>query len=136
MIGLTVYLNKKKLTVAGADDLCVLNAIVNAVGELGKSTVRIRKRSTEDLWLSVGGLTRRPEGTDDEHLRWLGHKRLRVGDRVTVKIVRTDRPNKHTSSTIAAGNRKKGSERLLRATKSKIKRQSAERKAARRKIMR
>jgi hypothetical protein len=44
MIGLTIYLNRKKLTVAGADDPCVLNAIVNAVGELGKSTEGIEKR--------------------------------------------------------------------------------------------
>jgi len=85
MIGLTVYLNKKKLAVAGADDLCVLNAIVNAVGELGKSTTRVGKRRTVDLWLSVGGLTRRPKGTEDEHLRWVGHKRLRIGDRITVQ---------------------------------------------------
>lgn len=55
-------LNEKKLTVAGADDLCALNAIVNALEELGKSTLRIRKRRTVGLWLSVGGLTRRPEG--------------------------------------------------------------------------
>jgi hypothetical protein len=44
MIGLAVYLNGKRMTVAGADDLCVLNAIVNAVGELGASTVRVGKR--------------------------------------------------------------------------------------------
>ena len=136
MIALTVYLNKKKLTVAGADDLCVLNAIMNAVGELGKSTVRIRKRRTEDLWLSVGGLTRRPKGAEDEHLRWLGHKRLRVGDRITVKIVRTDRPDKHISSTVAAGSRKKARERLQRAIKRKTKGQPAKRRAGSRKIMR
>jgi hypothetical protein len=68
MIGLTVYLNNKKLAVAGADDLCVLNAIVNAVGELGKSTTRVGKRRTLDLWLSVGGLTRRPKRTEHERL--------------------------------------------------------------------
>lgn len=132
MIGLTVYLNKKKLAVAGADDLCVLNAIVNAVGELGKSTTRMGKRRTVHLWLSVGGLTRRPKGTEDEHLRWVGHQRLRIGDRITVQIVRTDRPDKHTGSTVAAGYRKKAREKLQRAIDGKTKRQSAERKVGRR----
>jgi hypothetical protein len=132
MIGLTVYLNRKKLVVAGADDLCVLNAIVNAVGELGKSTARIGKRRGVDLWLSVGGLTRRPKGAEDEHLRWLSPKHLRVGDRITVQIVRTDRPDKHTGSTIAASNRKKATEKLQRAIKSKTKTRSTERKTTRR----
>jgi hypothetical protein len=104
MIALAVYLNKKKLTVAGTDDLCVLNAIVNAVGELGKSTVPLGKRGKPDLWLSVSGLTSRPNGAEDEHLRWIGHRRLRVGDKVTVQLVRTDRPDRHKSSTVATRN--------------------------------
>lgn len=49
MIAVAVYLNGKKLTVAGTDDLCVLNAIVNAVGELGKSTVPIGKRGKNNI---------------------------------------------------------------------------------------
>ena len=55
MIGLTVYLNGKKLTTSGADDLSVLNAIVNAVGELEKSTAPFGKRRRQ----TVGGLTHR-----------------------------------------------------------------------------
>ena len=74
MISLAVYLNGKKLTVAGADDLGVLNAIVNAVGSLGKSTAPVGKGVTRDLWLSVSGLTRRIEGAQDEHLRWIRMK--------------------------------------------------------------
>jgi hypothetical protein len=105
MIALAVYLNKKKLTVAGTDDLCVLNAIVNAVGELGKSTVPLGKRGKPDLWLSVSGLTSRPDGADDEHLGWIGHRRLRVGDKVTVQLVRTDQPDRHKSSTVATRSR-------------------------------
>ena len=104
MIALAVYLNRRKLTVAGTDDLCVLNAIVNAVGELGKSTLPIGKRGKPDLWLSVSGLTSRPDGAEDEHLRWISHRRLRVGDKVTVQLVRTDRPDRHRSSTVAKRN--------------------------------
>jgi hypothetical protein len=132
MIGLAVYLNRKKLTVAGTDDLCVLNAIVNAVGELGESTARVGKRRNADLWLSVGGLTRRPKGAEDEHLRWIGHKRLRVGDKITVQVVRTDRPDKPTGSSPAANNRQVARKKLERAIKSKSKRRSSERKIARR----
>lgn len=104
MIALAVYLNGKKLAVAGTDDLCVLNAIVNAVGELGKSTVPIGKRGKPDLWLSVSGLTSRPDGASDEHLRWIGHRLLRVGDKITVQLVQTDRPDRHRSSTVAMRN--------------------------------
>jgi hypothetical protein len=132
MIGLAVYLNRKKLTVAGTDDLCVLNAIVNAVGELGESTARVGERRNADLWLSVGGLTRRPKERKDEHLRWISHKRLRVGDKITVQVVRTDRPDKPTGSTPAANNRKIARKKLERAIKSKSTRQSTERRTARR----
>jgi hypothetical protein len=128
MIGLSVYLNKKRLVVAGADDLCVLNAIVNAVGELGKSTASNGNRRGVDLWLSVGGLTGRGEGVQDEHLRWVSQKRLRVSDRVTIEVVRTDRQDKHIGSTMAAGNRKEARERLERAIKGKAKRRAAKRK--------
>jgi hypothetical protein len=94
-------LNRKRLTVAGADDLAVLNAIVNAVGELGRSTIPLGKRGKPDLWLSVGGLTSRPEGTEDEHLSWVRRKRLRVGDKITVEVVLTERPHPHTGATVA-----------------------------------
>lgn len=104
MITLAVYLNGKKLTVAGTDDLCVLNAIVNAVGELGRLTVPIGERGKPDLWLSVSGSTSRPDGVEDEHLRWIGHRRLRVGDKITVQLVQTDRPDRHRSSTMATPN--------------------------------
>ncbi len=137
MIGLTVYLNGKQLTVAGADDLSVLNAIVNAVGNLGKSTAPFGKRRRQaDLWLSVGGLTRRRAGADNEHLRWIGHQRLRVGDRITVEIVRTERPDKHTSADIAGGERQK-LDLLLKTSKSQSKpKLPARPKRARRQIKR
>lgn len=132
MIGLAVYLNGKKLTVAGADDLCVLNAIVNAVGELGKATERVGRRRSVDLWLTVGGLTRRAKGAGDEHLRWLGHKRLRVGDKITVRVVQTDRPDKHKAATLAVKDRKMAAARMRHALKRLKKDQPVEKKASRR----
>jgi hypothetical protein len=121
MIGLAVYLNGKMLTVAGAEDLGVLNAIVNAVGQLGKSTAPIGKRTTPDLWLSVGGLTRRSKGAQDEHLRWIRLKRLRVGDKVTVQVVRTEKPDRHVGATVA-GSRQKAKRRMQKLMRGKTKR--------------
>jgi hypothetical protein len=93
MIGLAVYLNGKKLTVAGAEDLGVLNTIVTAVGQLGKSTAPLGRRPSVNLHLSVGGLTNRGNAVEDEHLR-----SLRVGDRVSVRIVRTDRASQYVDA--------------------------------------
>ena len=105
MIGLAVYLNRKKLTVAGTEDLSVLNAIVNAVGTLG-TKARVDKRKGVSLFLSVGGLTGRSGGLEDEHLRWVEHQRLRVGDRVSVRIVRTNKANKPRSAHSAGTGRR------------------------------
>lgn len=121
MIGLAVYLNRRMLTVAGAEDLGVLNAIVNAVGTLGKATAPIGRRTTRDLWLSVGGLTRRPKGAQDEHLRWIRMKRLRVGDKVTVQVVRTEHPSGHVGATVAES-RHKARQRVQRLMRDKTKR--------------
>lgn len=102
MIGLAVYLNRKRLTIAGAEDLCVLSAGIIAVGDLGASTAPVHPKRSVDLHLSVGGLTRRSEKMPDEHLRWVNLRRLKVGDRISVKIVRTAKPDKYASATPAA----------------------------------
>jgi hypothetical protein len=85
MIALRVKLNGTLLCVAGADDLSVLNAIVNAVGNLGIDTKKRRDEPT-DIYLSVGGLTSRLEG-DDEHLRWAEQQPLAIGDKIEVEVL-------------------------------------------------
>ena len=107
MIALTVYLNRKRLTMAGADDLAVLNAIVTAVGDLGASTAPVHPKRSIDLHLSVGGLTRRRDQAPDEHLRWVNLRRLKVGDRISIKIIRTAKPDEYASSTPAVRDTKK-----------------------------
>jgi hypothetical protein len=97
MIALVVYLNGKKLTVAGAEDLGVLSTILSAGGTLGKITVPYGKKRRVSVHLSVGGLTRRPKG-QDEHLRWISVKPVRIGDMISVRIIRTTRPSKHQSA--------------------------------------
>jgi hypothetical protein len=87
MIALRVRLNGTLLFVAGADDLAVLNTIVNAVGNLGSKTKKHRDEPP-DVYLSVGGLTSRLEGPD-EHLRWTEQRPLQMGDKVEVEIIET-----------------------------------------------
>jgi hypothetical protein len=93
MIALRVILNGKPICTAGAEDLAVLNAIVSAVGNLGALTKRNRNEPP-DIYLSVGGLTGRREGSD-EHVRWAEQQPLRAGDRVEIEVIDTfdvDRP--------------------------------------------
>ena len=114
MIALEIVVNGKRLTVAGADDLCVLNSIVNAVGKLG-STSRGTKRENEkpDLFLTVGGLTSRPVGRKDEHLTWVSHRPLKVGDEVQIRLVETRRPRSPVKARSAGGNVKKMNEKKM-----------------------
>jgi hypothetical protein len=91
MIALQISHNDVPLCMAGASDVAVLNAIVNAVGVLGSDTKSRHDGQTEepDLFLTVGGLTSRREGTN-EHLRWLEHTPLAVGDFIKITILEID----------------------------------------------
>jgi hypothetical protein len=76
-----VYLNKKKLCVAGIDADCVLSTIVDYVS-----------RKPGRLHLHVGGLNT----STDEHVRWQD-RNLRVGDEIRIRIAnrkRADPPTK------------------------------------------
>ncbi|MGB6899997.1 MAG: hypothetical protein WBE12_15470 [Candidatus Acidiferrum sp.] len=74
-----VFLNEKRLCIAGIDGDCVLSAIVNYV-----SIKRARSN------LTVGGLNT----VKDEHVRWV-NRHLRVGDEIRIRIAKrswADRP--------------------------------------------
>jgi len=87
MIALKTSLNGRQLCVAGSEDLCVLNAIVNALGKLGeKSTSKNKGGEAPDLFLSVGGLAARAD-SDGEYLRWREQEPLSVGDEVCIEIM-------------------------------------------------
>jgi hypothetical protein len=66
-----VYLNKKRLCVAGIDADCVLSTMVDYVS--GK---------TGGLHLHVGGLN----SSTQEHVRWQDRS-LRMGDEIRIRIV-------------------------------------------------
>ena len=86
MIALRVTVNGEHLCVAGAEDMAVLNAIVNAVGNLGAHTKRHRADETPVIYLRVGGLTGRADG-QDEHLTWTDELPLKPGDKVEVEVL-------------------------------------------------
>jgi hypothetical protein len=91
MIALKIFHNDVPVCVAGASDLLVLNAIVNAVGLLGADSVSPHdgKKEDPDLFLSVGGLTSRREAPN-EHLRWLEHTPLAIGDSIKITVCEID----------------------------------------------
>ena len=87
MIALKTTLNGQQICIAGAEDLCVLHSIVNAVGKLGDlSNPRGDSNNPPDIFLSVGGLTGRANA-DDEHLCWTEHHALSVGDEILITVV-------------------------------------------------
>ena len=102
MLAVEVRVNGKRLAIAGAEDLSVLSAIVSATGRLGRKTSEFRRiRRKPDIWLSAGGLTARYGGVPDEHLNWIRHHLLKVGDRVSIRVVNVARADKPSSSSLA-----------------------------------
>ncbi len=87
MIVLSVQVNGESPVVGGASDLGVLNAIITAVGKLGSDAKPARSDEPPDIFLSLGGLTSRAANSPNEHVRWIGHRELRVGDTITVEVL-------------------------------------------------
>jgi hypothetical protein len=103
MLAFEIQVNGKRVAIAGAEDLAVLSAIVSATGRLGPKTNEHRRaRRMPDIWLHGGGLTARPAGIPDEHLNWVQHRTLRVGDRVSIRVIRVTRAHNPVSSSPAS----------------------------------
>ncbi|AKU21435.1 hypothetical protein MJ904_18055 [Massilia sp. MB5] len=102
MYALKVRINDGAPIVAGADDLAVLNAIINCVGTLGAETKPDGAGQAVDLHLSIGGLTARKDDAADEHLRWLSMHPLQVGDTVKVQLIETSAADAPSSGEEAA----------------------------------
>jgi hypothetical protein len=87
MITFEIELNGRQICRAGTDDLCVLTAIVTAVGQLGvKSQGSTEHERDFHVGISVGGLTARADAIQDEHLEWL-KQGVKAGDVVTIRIL-------------------------------------------------
>ena len=88
MIGFEVWLNGKKIATVGVGDLGVLSGVVSWVQRDVPPRDR-KKVPTRELDLRVGGLITDPKYLK-EHVDWV-RKSLKVGDRVSFRIVKTKR---------------------------------------------
>jgi hypothetical protein len=89
MLAFQIFINGRKVSLAGAEDLVVLHSIISAVGKLGKKTSDPRHSKGYRLSLYVGGLTGRNEGINAENLQWIMPKKLKVGDRVEIRVCKS-----------------------------------------------
>jgi len=130
MIALEVRLNGKRVCIAGAEDLSVLNTVVSAAGRLGKKTVPARPDETADIFYSVGGLTSRPDPGTDVHVNWRSVAPLRIGDTIEVRILETDSADRANSRRKAKPrNGEPGGSRQRRVRAAVSKRKSGARRA-------
>lgn len=98
MLAMEVKKNGRKVCVAGADDLGVLTASLSAGGPLGPRTWDFTgKASKPDMHLRVGGLTSR-SGAPDDHVNWIGHMEIQIGEAVTLRFIETDKADSPAES--------------------------------------
>jgi hypothetical protein len=91
MIALKVQIKDNAPVTGGSRDLGVLSAILTCAGKLEPETMLSRQNEKQDVTFRLGGLTSRAKGKLDEHLAWLEHHDLKLGDKVTVQIIETDK---------------------------------------------
>ncbi len=116
MIALEVSINGEFAALAGRDDMSVLNAIINAVGVLGnesKGTVNEGENQKPDLFLHLGGMTSKKNNEKDEHLRWITHELLEIGDTITVKLVEVSEAEPPVKNEVVNETFKEESEREI-----------------------
>lgn len=92
MIAFQVKLNGELLTIAGAEDLCVLSVDLTCMGGIGVRTRQLERDEERHgvlTLLRAGGLTSR-EG-EDELLNWIDGVYPKIGDEISVKLVEVER---------------------------------------------
>ena len=98
MIALEVRKNGRRVCLAGARDLNVLNATVTAVGILGEGSTPLRPdEEGAEIFYQVGGLRSGRKGSADIHLTWKAPTPLAVGDRIELRIVETEAASRPVS---------------------------------------
>lgn len=90
MIALKVRINDGPPLVAGRSDLGVLTAMLNCT--LGDAP-------QPDLFFHLGGMTAGAE--QEEHLLWIGHQALQIGDRVEMELVDVSQADPELASEAA-----------------------------------
>jgi hypothetical protein len=96
MIALEVKINGKVVTVAGRKDLCVLNAMIGAIGSLGSQPTSQHEKLIE---FNVCGVAKDTELNIGSKYNWLPKTELGVGDEISIKIVNTDSTSIPVSSS-------------------------------------
>ena len=103
MVVLEVRVNGQLISTAGRGDLCVLNAIIDAVGELGPESGGTKtEKDGFRVGLHVGGLAARTDEDPGTHLRWIPHRALEVGDEISVRIVMSTTADEPQAETAGA----------------------------------
>ena len=90
MIAFQVSINGKLITLAGKNDLSVLNTIVGAVGILGSESIgTVSEKDKFQLNVTVGGLSAKSNNEPREHLRWLDQK-IGIGDEISIRVIESN----------------------------------------------
>lgn len=90
MIAFQVSINGKLITLAGKNDLSVLNTIVGAVGILGSESIgTVSEKDKFQLNVTVGGLSAKSNNEPGEHLRWLDQK-IGIGDEISIRVIESN----------------------------------------------
>ncbi len=106
MIAFRVSINDQPPVVGGADDLCVLTAIVTATGSLGQNTRPARPDDDGETSIDfrLGGLTSRAVGIHNEHVVWLENVALSPGDKVAIEVLESESADPVVSSSVTEAN--------------------------------
>lgn len=99
MIALKVRINEAAPVLAGREDLGVLTAVLNCVGPLGALAQPVEGHEEPELFFHLGGMTSR--AGQEDHLLWINHQALGLGDRVEIEVVDADRADPTLSSEAA-----------------------------------
>ena len=90
MIALEVKLNGKRVCMAGAENLFVLNAILGIGGKLGPRTEATRQdHAAPEPTFHIGGVTR-PAGGEGVHVKWAKDTAVHIGDSIELRFVKTE----------------------------------------------
>jgi hypothetical protein len=81
MLAFEVFVNRKKVCTSGIGNYGVMSSILSMVKKRGR-----RRR----LWLEVGGLLTDGANGGESHVRWLGQKRISIGDEIKIKVLEAD----------------------------------------------
>lgn len=82
MLAFEIEVDGERACIAGIEDWSLLTFHLDAM----------RNGSSEEIWLSMGGMSQDDENRVAHHVRW-GRIDLCVGSRVTLTVVNTDEPD-------------------------------------------